>query len=82
MCIILGGVILAIEKARSIQASIPYSNPYVPPIRPLPTSFPQTIGLMFAAVYVGAIIGWAVLFAMRRSGVHRLLALDPDVRQK
>jgi len=77
MCLILGGVILAIEKARTIAISVPYSNPYVT-IRPLPWSFPSAIAILFGAVYVGAIAAWAILFGLQRSGVHRLAALDPD----
>ncbi len=30
--------------------------------------------LMLAFVYAAGVIGWAILFAMRRSGVHRLEA--------
>jgi hypothetical protein len=28
--------------------------------------------LMLGVVYAAGVIGWAILFAMRRSGVHRL----------
>lgn len=32
MLLILAGVLIAIDKARSIQSSLPYSNPHVGPI--------------------------------------------------
>jgi hypothetical protein len=81
MFVILGGVILAIEKATSIAASIPHANPTLPPIHPVPPTFPQAIAVMFAVVYVSAAVGWAVLFALRRSGVHRLGDLDTASRR-
>jgi hypothetical protein len=82
MFIILAGVILAIEKAASIVASIPYANPHLPPIHPVPPTFAPATAITFAAVYVGAIVGWAVLFALRRSGVHRLENLATGADQK
>jgi hypothetical protein len=82
MLIILGGVILAIEKAKSIAASLPHTNPLLPPIHPLPPTFAQAVGLMFAVVYAGAIVGWVVLFALRRSGLHRLEDMDTSASQK
>jgi hypothetical protein len=82
MSVILAGVILAIEKGKAVQASLPYANPHLPPIRPLPPTFPQAIGIMFAAVYLVAIAVWAVLFAFGRSGIHRIAELTVEPRPK
>ena len=82
MLLILGGVMLAIDKAKSILTSLPNTNPYLPPIHPLPPTFAQAIGMMFGAVYLGAVIGWIVLYVMRRSGVHRLEDMSIEGSQK
>lgn len=47
--VILGGVILAIEKGKAVQASVSFTHPRLPPIRPVPPTFPQAIAIMFAA---------------------------------
>ena len=77
MIVIFAGVVLAIEKARAVAGSVPYSHPYLP-IRPEHPAFAEAIGIMFAAVYALAIVGWVVLFVLRRSGVHRLADLSTD----
>jgi hypothetical protein len=82
MFLILAGVILAIEKAASISASIPYTNPQLPPIHAAPPTFAPATALTFAVVYAVAIVAWIVLFALRRSGVHRLENLAPGAGQK
>ena len=63
MTIILAGVVMAIEKGEGIVASL--SAP------PHFHFFPGVM-LMLGVVYAAGVIGWAILFAMRRSGVHRL----------
>lgn len=63
MSVILAGVILAIEKAQSIVRSAAESD------------YPDLVGglvAIFAAACVLAVVAWAALFALRRSGVHRL----------
>jgi len=79
MAVILGGVVLAIQKGEAIQASLPDVNPVIGPIQPAPHS-PLLSGIVVSLIFVYAIglAGWAVLFALRRSGVHRLAdAADP-----
>ena len=70
MTIILAGVVMAIKKGETISSS--HVNP---PIGPLPPTHSVLLGgifLMLAFFYAAGLIGWAILFAMRRSGVHRL----------
>jgi hypothetical protein len=70
MMIILAGVVLAIQKGETISSS--HVNP---PIGPLPPTHSVLLGGIFltlAFFYAAGLIGWAILFAMRRSGVHRL----------
>jgi hypothetical protein len=82
MFLILAGVVIAIEKAASIAASIPYTNPQLPPIHAAPPTFAPATALTFAVVYAVAIVAWIVLFALRRSGVHRLENLITGADQK
>jgi hypothetical protein len=72
MTIILAGVVLAIEKGEAIEGSLPYANPPVGPIHPVHSTLLPGIVMGFALFYVAGLIGWAILFAMHRSGVHRL----------
>ena len=82
MAIILGAVTVAIDKARAIQASIPYANPHVGPIQPLQfTVLPSLLLILVGACIAGA-IGWAIVFALHRSGVHRLSEIDPSSGQR
>jgi hypothetical protein len=73
MIIILAGVILTIEKATAIEESLPHAYPQqLPPIQPEHFTFFPAMAVIFLSAYAVAVIGWAVLFALRRSGVHRL----------
>jgi hypothetical protein len=69
MTIILAGVILAIEKGEAIEAS---PNPLVGPIQPVHSTLLPGVFLGLALFYAAGLIGWAVLYALRRSGLHRL----------
>jgi len=80
MTIILAGLVLAIEKGKAIQASLPAVNPQIGPIQPEHHTFLPLIALAFAFFYVAGALGWAILFALRRSGVHRLA--DMSAQQK
>jgi hypothetical protein len=66
MLIILAGVILTIEKAAEI--TMKYSGPVVT----MWSTFWSFVVLAFLLVSVAAAGGWAVLYALKRSGVHRL----------
>lgn len=72
MTIILAGVVLAIEKGEGIVASLTNVNPALGPIQSPHFDFVPAVIFMFAFVYAAAVAGWAILFALRRSGVHRL----------
>lgn len=78
MAVILAGVILAIEKATAIEQSFPLAYPQqLPPIQPEHFTFFPAMAVIFLSAYAAAVIGWAVLFAMRRSGMHRLSEMPP-----
>ena len=72
MTIILAGVVLAIEKGKAIQASLPAVNPHLGPIQPVQHTFLPAVAWVFAFFYAAGVIGWAILFVLRRSGMHRL----------
>jgi hypothetical protein len=72
MTVILAGVVLAIEKGEGIVASLTNVNPALGPIESPHFDFVPAVIVMFVFVYAAAVAGWAILFALRRSGVHRL----------
>ena len=73
MAIILGGVVLAIQKGEAISASLQDAvSPPIGPIHPVHSVLLGGILIGLLLFYAAGLIGWAILFAMRRSGVHRL----------
>ena len=78
MLVILAAIVVAIEKAKAIQASLPDTHPSVGPIQPAQFTLISTFAVLFVAGCVVAAVGWVVLFALRRSGVQRLSELRPS----
>jgi len=79
--IILAAVVFAIEKAKAISASIPHGSLPVGPIQPAQiTIVPSLLVTMVTAIVI-AVIGWAILFALHRTGVHRISEVDPSASQ-
>jgi hypothetical protein len=78
MMVILAAVVMAIEKAKAIQASLPDTYPYVGPIQPAQFTLISSFVVLFVGGCVVGAVGWAVLFALRRSGVQRLSKLRPS----
>ena len=74
MAIILAGVMAAIKMGEAIVASVPHVSEPVGIIHPVHSVLLGGVMVMLAMFYVAGVIGWAILFAMRRSGVHRLEA--------
>ncbi len=72
MTVILGAVVMAIEKARAIQLSVPPSHQQVPPIQSANFTVLPSFALLFVMGCVVGAIAWAVVYALRRSGVQRL----------
>ena len=71
MCVILAGVVLAIERAKDIQ--IKYGGAESMAVwDPLPWSLLLALALALAAVAAG----WGILFALRRTGMHRLASVQ------
>jgi hypothetical protein len=66
MSIIFAGVILAMEKANSIQVKYGAGSGSIWP------SLPWFLGLTLLFTCAAAMVGWGILFALGRTGVHRL----------
>lgn len=82
MVVILAAVMITIEKAKAISASVPHANPPVGHIQPSQmTILPSLLVAMISAVVVG-VIGWAILFALRRSGVQQLSEINPSAGER
>ena len=82
MVIILAAVILTIEKAKAISASVPHTSSPVGHIQPAQiTMIPTLLVAMVTAIGV-AVIGWGILFALRRSGVQQLSEMNPSAGQR
>jgi len=71
MAVILAAVVVVIEKAKAISASVPDTNPQVGPISPAEITIVPTLLLVMVMVGVAGVIGWALLYAPRRSGMQR-----------
>jgi hypothetical protein len=71
MAIILAALVMAIEKAKAISAAVPHTNPPVVPVISVQVTIVPTLLLVIAMAVVAGALGWAVLFALRRSGVQR-----------
>jgi hypothetical protein len=78
MTVILLGAILAIRKGEAIAYSPPHVDPQLPPIHPMPSDLLSGIPFFFLFFYAAGLIGWAILFALRRSGVHRLAEMSGE----
>ena len=67
MVVILVGVALTIEKARAVQ--IKYDGFSTMSVW---NTFPGFFTFGFGLTFIAAVSVWAILFALRRSGMHRL----------
>ena len=82
MALILAGVLIAIKKGEDIATSVPHNiGPSAPVhIQPVHSILLGGLPLFFAFFYAAGLIGWAILFALRRSGVHRLAGISGEHR--
>src|SRR5215469_1539339 len=78
MTLILCGVVLAIKRGEEIAMSLPQVNPPIVPIQPVHSTLLPPIILFSLFFYAAGVLGWVILFALRRSGVHRLDQISGD----
>jgi hypothetical protein len=81
MTIILVAVIVAIEKAKALSESIPPSSTPVGPIHPEYVGVVPAFLMAVGGACVIGLLGWAVLFSLRRSGIHRFSSMQTDTSQ-
>ena len=72
MLIILAGVVLAIKRGEDIAVSLPHVNPQIAPVHSMPSALLPPIVFFLLFFYAAGLIGWLILYALRRSGMHRL----------
>ena len=77
MLVILAAVMFTIEKAKAISAHPPVGHIHPSQI----TILPMLLVAMIGAIGAG-IIGWAILFALRRSGLQQLSEINPSAGQR
>jgi hypothetical protein len=77
MIAIFAAVVMTIEKAIAIASSQwPGTNTPLAPIHPTGFTFVPIMAVIFATAAFAGTVGWLILFALRRSGVHRLSDCD------
>jgi hypothetical protein len=82
MTLILAAVVMAIEKAKAISDSVPYSSTPVGKIRAEQFTTVSTLLIVLAGMAIAGALLWIVLFALRRSGIQRLSALNPSAEPR
>lgn len=76
MTVILAAVVMAIEKARAIQLSVPPSHQQVGPIQSANFTVVPSFALWWVIGCAVGAIAWGIAYALRRSGVQRLEELQ------
>src|SRR5437870_2389661 len=76
MSVILGGVMVAMKEASAVQAK------YGSASDSMWRTFPGFAGWTFVFAFVTVAIVWAILFALGRTGAHRLANIQPSVKQE
>jgi hypothetical protein len=82
MIVILAGIALAINKAEAIRSALPAEITPAGPMWAPHVSILTTMALTFLLVDLAAAVTWLVLFALRRSGLHRLAEVASAVGKK
>ncbi|MGA9980155.1 MAG: hypothetical protein WBQ08_16165 [Candidatus Sulfotelmatobacter sp.] len=75
MSIIFAGVILAMEKANTIQVKYAAGADSIWP------SLPWFLGLTLLFTCATVVVIWGILFALGRTGVHRLANIQPSTNR-
>jgi hypothetical protein len=78
MTIILVAVVMVIEKAKAISVSVPPNSVQVGPIQPEQFTTVSTFLVVLVSACVAGAIGWAILFALKRTGTQRLSSVNPQ----
>ncbi len=71
MVLSLVGIVYAIGQAAAVSNALPHENPALA-MKAVPFTLPGGIAILFGVAYLLGIAGWAVAYALRRSGAERL----------
>jgi hypothetical protein len=71
MLVILAGVVIAIKRGEDLATSLPRLDPQIAPVHSMPSSLLAVV-MFLLFFYAAGLIAWLILYAMRRSGLHRL----------
>lgn len=72
MALILACVVVAIQRGEDIAASLQNVNPQIATSQPVHSTLLPPVVFFLIVFYGLGLVGWAILFALRRSGWHRL----------
>jgi hypothetical protein len=75
MAIILAMVVMTIGKAKALSAVLPHTGPQFAPIPAAQFTIIPTMLIVLVAAGIAGALGWAVVFAMRRSGMQQFSEL-------
>lgn len=70
MSLVLLAVVVTIETLKTFALQMSVSRPMLSP------RFPLAVWEMLAVAYGGGAVGWAIAFAIRRTGMHRLADME------
>jgi hypothetical protein len=78
MTIILAGVLMAIRMGEDIAGSLPHDGGQVGPIHPVHHTLMGAVPMILVYFYAIGLACWAVLFALRKAGIHRLADMSGE----
>ena len=82
MIVVLAAVLAAIDKARSIMLSVPHTSQPVGPIKEAEFTTVPTMLIALAGACLAGLLGWAIVFTLRRSGIQRFSQVNPSQNQR
>ena len=78
MVLILGGVLMAIKKGGDIERSLSQVNPQITPIQPSDWALVPPVVVLWMFFCALGLVGWGIVYALKRSGMHRLAEITGD----
>ena len=77
MILILGGVLMAIKRGGDIERSLSQVTPQIVPLQHSRNLVPPVV-LLWAFFCALGLVGWGIVFALKRSGMHRMAEISGD----
>jgi len=76
MMLILGGVLVAIKRGGDIARSL--IDPQVAGTQPMHSALLPPVVLLWMFFCAFGLVGWGIMFALKRSGMHRLAQISGE----